>query len=80
MIERDPTSLITQHVQAWEETWNKNGLAMIQDRSWNDQKSEAFKLTQQLYASFYNIYASIPYESGSKFYGLSPCEYFLHVV
>jgi hypothetical protein len=75
MLERDPTSLITLHTKEWESVWSQNGLAMLADTTgYSDQKSEAFRLAQQLYASFYSLYASIPAYSESQFYGLSPCK------
>jgi len=75
LLDRDPTSLITMHTKEWESVWNENGIVMLSDTVMSsDQKSEAFRFSQQLYASFYSLYASIPMYSDSQFYGLSPCK------
>jgi hypothetical protein len=47
-------------------------MAAIADTTYSDQNQEIFKLSQRMYASFYNLYASLPFTFDSQFYGLSP--------
>lgn len=76
MSKQDPTSLMTTHVKAWENIWSQSGFSMISDKDYSENyKKEAFKMAQELYSSFYNLYASIPFNFDSQFYGLSPCKF-----
>jgi hypothetical protein len=76
MLKSDPTSLMTTHVKAWEDIWSHNGFSMISDKEYLDNdRNEAFKMAQQLYSSFYNLYASIPYSFENQFHGLSTCKF-----
>lgn len=47
---------------------------MINEETYIDSNQESFKLAQRLYASFYNLYASLPLNYDNQFYGLSPCK------
>ncbi|CAF0704348.1 unnamed protein product [Brachionus calyciflorus] len=72
MIQQDPNSLYVSHVTSWEEIWQKSGIAMISENTYTDSNQESFKLAQRLYASFYNLYSSLPSNIDTQFYGLSP--------
>jgi len=58
--------------KAWEEVWQKAGVAAIAEPSYSDINSDSFKLAQKLCVSFYYIYASLPLSLDNQFYGISP--------
>lgn len=45
---------------------------MLSEQTYTENNKEAFTLAQRLYSSFYNIYAAIPINFDSQFYGVSP--------
>lgn len=59
-------------MSAWEDIWQKNGFIMINQGTYSDSNQESFKLAQQLYSSFYNLYSSLPSNFDNQFYGVSP--------
>lgn len=64
-------------IKAWEDIWQKNGYAMVGESNlFTNANQDDFKVAQRLYASFYNLYSSIPaklnWSPDSQFYGLSP--------
>lgn len=72
MIKQDPKSLLVSHVQEWEKIWQENGMLGISNAAYSNQNSEAFKLAQQFYVSFYSLYSAIPQIEDNQFNGLSP--------
>lgn len=47
-------------------------MAAVVEQTYSENNQETFRLAQRLYASFYNIYASLPFTYDNQFYGLSP--------
>ena len=62
-------SLYVSHVAAWEDIWQKGGIAMLSEPSYSENNQEAFKYAQRLYSSFYNIYSAVPMVFDNQFYG-----------
>ena len=51
-------------------------MAAVVEQTYSENNQETFRLAQRLYASFYNIYASLPFTYDNQFYGLSPSNFF----